>query len=315
MSSQLKIDLDNHGQRLDRYLKRHSSMNYLQIQKFLRIGRVRVNGKRARGEYQLVQGDLITLPQFVAETITETQILPPLPPNFLIHETEDYLFFNKPSGLASQGGTGISTHVDLLLEHYQNSEKVKPRLVHRLDRETSGMLMVARNRNAALHAGKAFAEKHIQKYYLAISDGILAQQQGEIHLRLKRERERTLINDKGQEASTHYQILSQKSNSSLILLMPVTGRTHQLRVHLAANHAAIIGDKKYGTAKNNLKATSLFLHAYRLIWASKEMDFTAPLPPYFEAMLEMCELKLPKKAKLLTVIENLNTCKSSPHRG
>ena len=300
MPIELITSKDNDGQRLDRYLKNHSNMNYIQIQKFLRTGRIRLNGKRAQADTLLKHGDKITMPFFTQKLEKTATPLPRVvPKNFLLAETNDYLVINKPAELATQGGTDTKLHVDLLLENYTQNG-VRPRLLHRLDKETSGLLLVARNRQAAIQAGDAFQTKKIEKYYLAICHGYLKKNKGSIDFNIIKSQGRMQIVDgeiddeAGDNALTHYQILARAQEFSLVLLMPITGRTHQLRVHMQALGAPIIGDKKY----HGKNYKNLLLHAFHLRWQIKNLEFTCPLPDIFYRALNEFGLEIANKERL-----------------
>ena len=300
MPIELITSKDNDGQRLDRYLKNHSNMNYIQIQKFLRTGRIRLNGKRAQADTPLKHGDKITMPFFTQKLEKTATPLPRVvPKNFLLAETDDYLVINKPAGLATQGGTDTKIHVDLLLEDYAQNG-VRPRLLHRLDKETSGLLLVARNRKAAIQAGDAFQTKKIEKYYLAICHGYLKKNKGIIDFNIIKSQGRMQIadseldNETGDNALTHYQILARAQEFSLVLLMPITGRTHQLRVHMQALGAPIIGDRKY----HGKNYKNLLLHAFHLRWQTKNLEFTSTLPDIFHQALREFGLEIASKERL-----------------
>ncbi len=307
----ITIDADNDGQRLDRFLKSHSEMNYISIQKSLRTGRIRVNKKRKNHDYRLQENDIISLPEFaIAKLETQKPKYQTLPENFIITQNDDFLIINKPAGLASQGGSKLNYHLDGLLEQFCNDDGVKPRLVHRLDKETSGVMLTARNRDAASLAVNAFTQKHITKYYLAIVAGKMPANQGVIDAPLLRTSQKVVVDEKGDNAITHYHLLSQKNNLALLLLMPITGRTHQLRVHLTTVNAMIIGDTKYQAEKKvNIPIKTdkhLYLHAYQLKW--DKIDAIAPLPEYFTDLLERAELKMPSQEKLKK-LQKLQTSK------
>ena len=315
----ITITPDDDGQRLDRFL-RNKGMNYVLVQKSLRNGRIRVNKQRKSPDYRLQQGDMIALPAVVTPqkySPTDAPISKPVSPrppaDFIIKQTDDFLLINKPAGLASQGGSKLQRHLDGMLEHFCDEAGVKPRLTHRLDKQTSGVMLIARSRNSATRAAEAFANKHINKYYLAVISGKTPASEGMIDLPLLRTPQKMLVDEQGDKAQTRYMILSQKGEFALILLMPLTGRTHQLRVHLVNVGAMIVGESKY--KRNNSKDKNLYLHAYRLHWhfqglpqmkkGDDEIDVTAPMPDYFNALMAEKNLHLPAPAKLAQKMKQL----------
>ncbi len=299
---------DEGGVRLDRWFKRHyPTLTHGALEKLLRTGQVRIEGKRAKAGDRLEVGQAIRLPPQL-KSLPEAEA-PKLAPatshrdndmkfmeSLVLHEDSSVFVLNKPSGLATQGGSGITRHLDGLLEHLQGNKRHKPRLVHRLDRDTSGVIMVARTAPAAAALSEALRQRDAKKVYWALTRGVPVPRQGTIKLHLAKEGtanadERMTGVDKDAEgaksAVTHYSVMAAASNQyAWVAVMPVTGRTHQIRAHLAAIGTPIVGDFKYGgvdvRGQGELE-DRLHLHARFLDIAHPDggrIKIVAPLHPH-----------------------------------
>jgi RluA family pseudouridine synthase len=216
----------------------------------------------------------------------------PDPRQLLIHEDAHILVFNKPAGLPVQGGSGVTQSLELMLGAFAKSNGKRPRLVHRLDRETSGVIVAARTKPAAAFLSEAFAGRDAKKTYLAIvCGGAPEPREGELSFALKKSNRRGLdimeIDAAGQSALTRYRTLAATAAAALVELEPHTGRLHQLRVHLAAIGRPIAGDGKYGGLFNvaGTGTPSLLLHAAALEIphpAGGRVRYQAPPPPPFD---------------------------------
>ncbi len=298
--------------RLDRWFRRHyPGLNHSHLEKLLRTGQVRVDGKRARAGDPVAPGQAIRVPPL-------PQGLPPAPSaarafaaprvrpqdvallrDAVIYRDDWAIVVNKPAGLAVQGGTNTERHVDALLDGLRFDSAERPRLVHRLDKDTSGVLLIARNAAAATFFTRAFRDKTTRKIYWAIVVGLPQMHQGRIDLALAKqagrggERVRPDAAE-GKTAITYYRVIDQAgSRASWLALLPVTGRTHQLRAHCAALGTPILGDGKYGGSAAQLPggaaAHRLHLHARSLAIphpAGGTLSATAPLPPHLRQMWE-----------------------------
>lgn len=213
----------------------------------------------------------------------------------VLHEDAHVLAFNKPSGLAVQGGSGVTRSLELLLAAFAKSNGKTPRLVHRLDRETSGIIVAARTKPAAAFLSAAFADRDAKKTYLAIvCSGAPEPRDGEIALALKKSSRRGLdimeISTDGQSALTRYRTLAATHDAALLELAPETGRMHQLRAHLAAIGRPIAGDGKYGGlfSLGGTAIPRLMLHATTLDIphpAGARLSLFAPVPPDFREVI------------------------------
>jgi 23S rRNA pseudouridine955/2504/2580 synthase len=285
--------------RLDRMLrKRFAGLSQGVIEKQLRTGTIRVDGNRVKASHRLAVGEDITMPPKLLIMLANahqskgagksTTAKPARPVSkeliatlrhAIIRETDEYIALNKPSGLAVQGGTGTHQHIDgALSAAFPGGEK--PLLVHRLDRDTSGVLVVAKTAQAARHLAKGFQSRQHDKIYLALVLGKPTDHEGVIQAPLLKSggygNEKMVVDfDDGQKAETAFTCLDTIGGKvSLMMLEPWTGRTHQLRAHMLAMGCPILGDGKYGGAEAfpNAEVRRLCLHAVRL-----DLDGSLPL--------------------------------------
>lgn len=284
------------GQRLDRWLKRElGKVPQSLIFKIIRTGQVRVDGKRAKADQKLQKGQDIRIPPVKIET-AERKGLSDKDREFIrslvIYDDGDLVALNKPGDIATQGGTNTFRHIDGLLEALKTKKGVVPRLIHRLDKETSGILLLARSAQAVRELGFMFKGKDIEKRYMALVSPVPDMHEGTINAPLMKaggkDRERIIVSDDGQKAVTDYKVVDHAAKKvAFIAFRPQTGRTHQIRVHCAeVLQAPIIGDKKYGFKKelfeDQLQTNRTHLHAYSLSFkhplTKKHIELTAPLP-------------------------------------
>jgi 23S rRNA pseudouridine955/2504/2580 synthase len=295
--------------RLDRWFRRHyPSLAHGRLEKLLRTGQIRVDGKKAKSGDRVSPGMAIRVPPPAMLTAEPTLFPEPararpqdeaLLRDFVIHRDELAIVINKPPGLAVQGGSNTTRHVDGLLDGLRFGHAERPRLVHRLDKDTSGVLLIARTAAAAAFFTRAFRNKTTRKIYWAIVAGRPKLLQGRIDLALAKGqaaggakgRERVRPDDDGKDAITYYTVVdSAGDRASWLALLPLTGRTHQLRAHCAAIGAPILGDGKYGGAAAHLPVGAvhrLHLHARSLAIphpAGGTLSVTAPLPPHMKRM-------------------------------
>ena len=293
--------------RLDRWFKRHyPGLSHGRLEKLLRTGQVRVDGKRAKAGDPVAPGQAIRVPPLPQGPLPPPIVAPrPRPQDLallrdaVIYRDDCALVVNKPPGLAVQGGTNTERHVDALLDGLRFDSAERPRLVHRLDKDTSGVLLIARNAAAASFFTRAFRDKTTRKIYWAVVVGIPELRQGRIDLALAKSggagRERVHADDEeGKTAITYYRVVDHAGGrASWLALLPVTGRTHQLRAHCAALGTPILGDRKYGGAGAQLAggagAQRLHLHARSLEIPQPNggvLRVTAPLPPHMRKTWE-----------------------------
>jgi 23S rRNA pseudouridine955/2504/2580 synthase len=299
------VAADESGMRVDRFLEaRFSGLSFSHIQRVIRKGEVRVNGKRTRPNHRLELGQIVRIPPLrVAPT--------PRAPgdeaadktreflkSITLYEDADVLVFNKPMGLAVQGGSGTTRHIDGMLEAMRDAHGQRPRLVHRLDKDTAGCLLVAKTRFAAAALAKSFRSRSARKIYWALVAGVPKPRQGRISTFLakeQREEESMMrIARHGEEGASHavtYYAVVDTAGPSLawLSLKPVTGRTHQLRAHMAHIGHPIVGDAKYFSRENwqlpGGMQNRLHLLARRIAVPHPRagvIDITAPLPQHMQ---------------------------------
>ena len=305
---QFTVGADDDGIRLDRWFQRHlpeASFNI--VSRWARTGQLRVDGARATPGDRVATGQVVRVPPAdpvaPAATSATGRIVRPrevlsadqtaFAQNLVIHRDRAALVLNKPPGLATQGGSGTTEHVDGLLDALVFEAEGRPKLVHRLDKDTSGALLVARSARAAAHFAKAFSSRTARKVYWAIVVGVPDVHDGMIELPLNKQPgtggEKMHVDEKeGLAARTRYRVIDNVGQrASWVELQPLTGRTHQLRVHMAAIGHPIVGDGKYGGRESFLTGTisrKMHLHARRIVvdgLDGQAIDVRADLPTHF----------------------------------
>lgn len=303
----IKVVGEEAGMRVDRWFKIHfPQLPHAMLNKILRKGDVRVDKGRVKINTRLAEGQQVRVPPFRLEGASQdrTAKTGPAPAlssamrkkfqDMVLFEDKDLFVLNKPSGLAVQGGSKTKYHVDGMLMGLEREFHDRPRLVHRLDRDTSGVLVVAKKRSIAAKLGKLFQTRTVHKFYWAAVIGVPEPLQGKIDMPLlkaasahgERVRPARLEEDGAQRAITHYSVIERAGEQlSWVSLKPVTGRQHQLRAHMAFTGTPICGDQKYDGVEDlpDGVAGKLHLHARRISFPHPKggvVDVTAPLPAH-----------------------------------
>jgi len=309
MSKAERIEQDDDGIRVDRWFKRHyPALTHGRLEKLLRTGQVRLDGKRVKAADRVAAGQTVRLPpQIVHGDLSEKPQQSVKPTmrgdleDMILYMDKSVIVLNKPSGLATQGGSGLTEHVDGMLDSLAFEKNSRPKLVHRLDRDTSGVLLIARTSTAASALSRSLAQRDAQKIYWALTKGVPKVKRGTIKAALAKESgfgahgrdermttvEKGSINENAKDAVSDYAVIATAGEEfAFVAVKPLTGRTHQIRVHLADIGTPIVGDFKYGGTDVRGRgeiANRLHLHARSIDIARPDggrLVVTAPLPPH-----------------------------------
>jgi len=285
-------------QRLDVFLSqkfRHFSRS--QIQKMINEGRITVDGQSRKASYRLREGEAVAV-DLVAPEPEDFQ--PEALPIVFLYQDEHIAVVDKPSGQVVHPGAGHkkNTLVSALLFHIPELKGVGPKersgIVHRLDKETSGIMVVAKTLPAYVELQRQFRKREVEKVYLGLVWGKMPQKTGKfswpIGRHIKHGARMSVKTKKPREAETYFEVLQELEEWTLLEIKPVTGRTHQIRVHMAASGHPIVGDPRYGRRKSTRQTSRLFLHAYRLAFTHPDtwerMEFCSPLAADLSSFLE-----------------------------
>jgi len=295
----LEVGEESEAQRIDNFLlRRLKGVPKSHVYRVLRSGEVRVNSGRVKADYRLRQGDRVRVPPVRVSAASSKP--PPKPENFpIVFEDLSLLVIDKPSGVAVHGGSGVSHGVIESLRAARPEAKMLE-LAHRLDRDTSGLLVIAKKRSALVELHRMLRDGEVDKTYVAVVKGLLKKKELEIreplhkYVNAKGER-RVSVKEGGQDALTKAKLLANSQDFSFLQLRLLTGRTHQIRVHLAHAGHPVLGDDKYGDFELNRALARqgvkrLFLHARRLVFRhpidGKAISLESPLP---DEMLRFCQ--------------------------
>ncbi|MGE0754413.1 MAG: RluA family pseudouridine synthase [Alphaproteobacteria bacterium] len=312
MKSDHTISAEDEGIRLDRWFKRHKpGIPHALLEKNLRKGNIRLDGKKVKSSDRLQAGQVLSVPPIKIDTARPKQRYVPTKEeaaelqSWVLHKDDQVIAINKPSGLPVQGGSKVKRCLDDMLDALKFDGE-RPKLTHRLDRDTSGVLLLARTSKAATFLTRQFADKTTQKTYLALVHGTPHPLEGLIEDRLAKgtpednDYEIMAPDDDGKPASTWYRVLESLAGKfAVVELSPKTGRTHQLRVHMQSKGCPIVGDRKYGGATEAGLALDiedrLHLHAWKISFQQKNgkmREVVAPLPPHMKTSFKSLEIEI-----------------------
>jgi 23S rRNA pseudouridine1911/1915/1917 synthase len=288
------------GERLDRYLTTHlTGLSRTTIQQLISDGTILVNGSASKPGYPLRNADEVRVLQILPAT-QSSAAQPNLLPLDILYEDDDFLIVNKPAGMVVHPAPGHQndTLVNALLGRYPKLRglegDMRPGIVHRLDRDTSGLLIVAKNLRMQAALIEQMKHRQIEKRYLALVEGNVAPDKGSIDAPIGRDprhrQQMAITATQSREARTHFRVLQRFARRTLLLLQLETGRTHQIRVHLKAIGHPVVGDPVYGSGNTNHSLQRQFLHAYQLRFVhpstGKTVEYESPLPPDLQLALD-----------------------------
>lgn len=290
------ISIDEKGERLDTFLSQSiENITRSRIKNTIEKGFVKINGKeQKKSGYSLKEGDVV---EITFEDIVELSAVAQDIPIDILYQDEDFLVINKAQGMVTHPATGSpdGTLVNALLYHVKDLSGIngvlRPGIVHRLDKDTSGLIMVAKNDASHLSLSKQIAEKSAKRYYIALVDGNIKEDSGVIEQPIARhriDRKKMAVDRDGRVAKTAFKVLERFQKYTLVEYELFTGRTHQIRVHSSFIHHPVVGDPVYG-GSNKFGLDGQLLHAFKLVLAHPRsgeiMTFEAPIPQYFETVL------------------------------
>lgn len=303
----IRIDYEDNDIRLDRWFQRHlPHVSQGELQKALRKKLVKLDGKKAEASSRVASGQELKVAPFLLEQKHDTRprkkfrLTPEMieeTRSWVLYEDRDVIAINKPSGLATQGGSGLNDHLDGRLAALQGDYPTSPKLVHRLDKDTSGVLVLGRTAQAAAKLSDAFRHRDCRKTYWALVVGVPNPRDGELESKMEKQaraagKEVMQISEDGKKAITQYRTIDFMHHKvSWMELRPITGRTHQLRVHMAQLDCAIVGDAKYGGMESFVEGLELedqlHLHARHLELPGLPR-ITANMPPHMKRSFKAC---------------------------
>ena len=300
MKKNFTVDRSFDNSRIDRWI-RHNFKKIPQglIEKNLRIGKIKINKKKVKSSHKVKYNDIIEIFNLeIKDNVTTKKTIKFEPSkdviksneNLIIDNNDDFIVVNKEAGISVQGGTRSKKNLIDILASSNLFKDTKPFPVHRLDKETSGIMIISKNHNSARLLTSLFRLRKIHKTYLAVCHGHISKKKGELKNELI-----TYENNKKkiEKAITYYKVLSETASTSFLELKPVTGRKHQLRKQLTLINNPIVGDKKYIlSGKKNKSEKDLMLHAYSIKFMINGVKhtYTAPLPDYFKKMIKIKRL-------------------------
>lgn len=290
------IDDDNKNIRLDVVIAKITDLTRVTVQRLIENRDILVNGNSSKASYRVANGDIITVE---IPEVTETDIKPQDIPIPIVYEDNDIIVVNKPKGMVVHPANGNpdGTLVNAILAHCNGTlsgigGKVRPGIVHRLDKDTSGLLIVAKNDRAHLNMSKQIQDRKVTKKYVALVRGVIAENEATIDMpigRSEKDRKKMAVDKNGKNAVTHFKVIKRYNNYTLLDIKIDTGRTHQIRVHLAEIGHPVVGDEVYSNGKNEFGVKGQMLHAKSLDFehpiTEKKMHLEAEVPEYFKRVI------------------------------
>lgn len=293
------VDLDN--VRLDAYIaKKREDLSRVMVQKLIENGNVLVDGKKRKISYKVQVGEVIELDIPEAK---ETGVKAEDIPLDIVYEDEDIIVVNKPKGMVVHPANGNpdGTLVNAIMAHCKGSlsgigGEIRPGIVHRLDKDTSGLLIVAKNDKAHINMSEQIKNREVKKIYIALVRGVVPENEATINMpigRSTKDRKKMAVRKDGKEAITHFKVLKRYANYTLLEVKIDTGRTHQIRVHMAEIGHPVVGDMVYSNGKNEFGIQGQMLHAKRLDFkhpiSGKQMHLEAEVPEVFISVLNQLD--------------------------
>jgi len=295
------VDAEDKGSRLDKLISvKFSEFSRVAIQRMIENENIKVNNKKVKASYKVNENDFIELEE---EEVKETDLVAEDIPLDVIYEDNDILVVNKAKGMVVHPGNGNpnGTLVNAVLARCKDSlsgigGEYRPGIVHRIDKDTSGLLIVAKNDNAHLNISEQIKDHKVKKTYVALVRGRIKENEATINMpigRSQNDRTKMAVRKDGKEAITHIKVLKKYKNYTFIEVNIETGRTHQIRVHMAQIGYPIVGDFVYSNGKNPFGVEGQMLHSMKLEFkhpvTNKEMKLEAPIPKYFKDVLDILD--------------------------
>ena len=292
------VNENDKGKRLDIYIAENfNELSRTMIKKLIESNNILVNDKSEKVSYKVQANDNISIDVPEAK---ETKLKAQEIPLDIIYEDSDIIVVNKPKGMVVHPANGNpdGTLVNAILSICKNSlsgigGELRPGIVHRLDKDTSGLIIVAKNDKAHINMSEQIKERNVKKTYIALVRGNVPEEEATINMpigRSTKDRKKMAVTKNGKQAITHFKVLRRYSKYTLLEIKIETGRTHQIRVHMAEIGYPVVGDAVYSNGKNEFGIEGQMLHAYKLEFmhpiTNKHMELTAPLPQYFEEILK-----------------------------
>ena len=292
------IDIEHSGNRIDKALSMiDSNLSRMTVQRLINDGKILVNNKSVKVSYKTIGGDEITIEE---EEPQKIDIVAQDIPIDVLYEDKDIIVVNKPKGMVvhpangNPDGTVVNAIMNLCGDSLSGiGGKIRPGIIHRLDKDTSGVLIVAKNDNAHVNISNQIKNRETKKYYIALVRGVIKENEATINMpigRSKKDRKKMAVTKDGKEAITHFRVIKRYDNYTLLEIKIDTGRTHQIRVHLAEIGHPVVGDYIYSNGKNPFGVEGQMLHAKQIEFkhpsTGEQMKIEAPVPDYFNEIIE-----------------------------